>query len=126
MHFFGARSRENLKGVHPDLVAVAHLALKKSLIDFAVIDGLRTVEQQKEYVLRGKSKTMNSRHLTGHAVDVAAVYGGKISWDYNLYEQIAKAFKDAADELGIALLWGGDWETFKDAVHFELDRKKYP
>ncbi len=123
---FSQRSINNLIGVHPDLVSVVRRALEISDIDFAVIEGLRTKERQAELVRSGASQTMNSRHITGHAVDLAAVVGGSIRWDWPLYEHIAKAVKTASQELGIAIVWGGDWKTFKDGPHFELCRKAYP
>lgn len=123
---FSQRSINNLSGVHPDLVKVVRRALEISEIDFAVIEGLRSKERQAELVKAGASQTMNSRHITGHAVDLAAVVGGAIRWDWPLYEKIAKAVKTASAELKVAIVWGGDWVSFKDGPHFELDRKKYP
>lgn len=120
------RSLSNLKGVHPDLVAVVHRAIAITPVDFTVTEGLRTVERQKQLVATGASKTMNSRHLTGHAVDLAAWVGGGIRWDWPLYDVLAVAMKKAAQELEIPIIWGGDWTTFKDGPHFELDRKVYP
>ena len=120
------RSLNNLKGVHPDLVAVVHRAIAITPVDFTVTEGLRTVERQKQLVATGASKTMNSRHLTGHAVDRAAWVGGGIRWDWPLYDVLAVAMKKAAQELGVSIIWGGDWTTFKDGPHFELDRKVYP
>ncbi|EOO9466704.1 M15 family metallopeptidase [Escherichia coli] len=73
-------------------------------------------------VAEGKSQTMNSRHLTGDAVDVVAWVGSQVSWDWPLYEKIAQAFKQAAAELGTAIEWGGDWKTLKDGPHFQLKR----
>ena len=67
---------------------------------------------------------MNSRHLTGHAVDVAAWVDG-VRWDWPLYDAIAVAVKQAAKELDVAIVWGGDWATFRDGPHFELDRRVY-
>lgn len=123
---FSQRSWNNLKGVHPDLVKVATLALRKTEIDFVVTEGLRSRARQVQLVDAGASTTMNSRHITGHAIDVAALVAGKVRWDWPLYSKIAVAFKEAAKELGIAIKWGGDWKTFKDGPHFELDRKVYP
>lgn len=123
---FSQRSLNNLSGVHPDLVKVVRLALEISDIDFTVIEGLRSKERQAELVKAGASQTMNSRHITGHAVDLAAVVGGTIRWDWPLYERIAKAVKTAAAQLKVSVIWGGDWKTFKDGPHFELDRKVYP
>ena len=120
------RSRQRLAGVHPDLVKVVERAIQLTTIDFAVTEGLRTPARQKELVAVGASKTLNSRHLTGHAVDVAALVNGSIRWDWPLYAKIADAMKSAAKELSVPIVWGGDWRTFKDGPHFELDRKRYP
>jgi peptidoglycan L-alanyl-D-glutamate endopeptidase CwlK len=91
-----------------------------------VTEGLRTKERQRQLVAAGASRTMNSRHLTGHAVDVAALVGGKVRWDWPLYAVIAEHMKAAARELGVAIVWGGDWKSFRDGPHVELDRKRYP
>lgn len=120
------RSQNNLAGVHPDLVRVVERAIQLSTVDFQVTCGLRTKAKQQELVDAGKSKTMNSRHLTGHAVDVVAIIGGRADWSWPNYLAIARAFKHAALELGVAIVWGGDWRTFKDGPHFELDRNVYP
>lgn len=122
---FSERSARNLAGVHPRLVAIAALALAESDVDFVVTEGLRTRTRQAELVASGASRTMNSRHLTGHAVDVAAWVGGSVRWDWPLYEQIARAFKSAALTLDVPLVWGGDWERFRDGPHFELARGEY-
>lgn len=123
---FGARSLANLAGVHDDLVRIAHRALQLSQIDFAVIEGLRTKARQAELMAAGASKTMNSRHITGHAIDVAPIIGGKIRWDWPLFNELATAFKLAATQENVPIVWGGDWVSFKDGPHFELDRRKYP
>jgi peptidoglycan L-alanyl-D-glutamate endopeptidase CwlK len=123
---FGLVSKYRLRGVHPDLVKVMELAISKSPVDFSVIEGLRTIERQRQYVKSGASRTMKSRHLTGHAVDIAPYVSGKIRWDWPLYYKIAPIVKAAAKELKIPIVWGGDWKTFKDGPHFELDRKVYP
>ena len=122
----GARSISNLRGVHPDLVAVVKRAITLSEIDFTVTEGLRTKERQEQLLKAGASKTMNSRHITGHAVDLAAWVEGGIRWDWPLYAKMAAAMKRAAGELGVAIVWGGDWKSFKDGPHFELDRRVYP
>ena len=122
----GKRSLTNLQGVHPDLVKVVKRAIQLSSIDFTVTEGLRTKERQAQLLKAGASKTMNSRHITGHAVDLAAWVDGGVRWDRPLYAKLAKAMKAAAAELKVAIIWGGDWRTLKDGPHFELDRKVYP
>ena len=126
MYTLSVRSDWNLTGVHKDLVAVVDRAIQITTVDFAVIEGIRTPEKQKELKESGASQTLNSRHITGHAVDLAAWAAGEIRWDWPLYKQIATAMKQAADELGVAIEWGGDWKTFKDGPHFQLRRKEYP
>lgn len=126
MYKLGARSLERLEGVHPDLVAVVKLAIQKTEIDFTVLEGLRTKERQVQLVASGASRTMNSRHLTGHAVDLGAMINGKVEWSWPLYDKIAKAMKEAAEELNIPVEWGGDFKSFKDGPHWQLSRDKYP
>ena len=125
MYVLGTVSKNNLKGVHPDLVKVVEKAITLTEIDFRVTEGLRSKTRQIELVNKGASKTLNSRHITGHAVDVVALVGGSVRWDWPLYDKIAKAFKQSAKELNIPIVWGGDWKTFKDGPHFELDRNVY-
>ena len=121
-----ARSRRALDGVHRDLVAVVEAAIQRTTVDFMVTEGLRSPDRQAALVRAGASRTLNSRHLTGHAVDVAAWVDGQVRWDWPLYPRIAEAFKSAAAERGVALIWGGDWPTLRDGPHFELDRRAYP
>ncbi|RXA93805.1 M15 family metallopeptidase [Yersinia sp. 2105 StPb PI] len=123
---FSQRSENNLNGVNADLVKVARRALELSPVDFGVTEGLRTVTRQKELVAKGASQTMNSRHITGHAIDVFAYPTGSGSWEWKYYEQIAAAFKQAAKEAGVPIEWGGDWKTLKDGPHFQLPFKDYP
>jgi peptidoglycan L-alanyl-D-glutamate endopeptidase CwlK len=136
------RSMDRLTGVHPDLVAVVHRAISRSEIDFAVIEGIRTAERQRQLVKAGASKTMDSRHLTGHAVDLAAWIGGTVRWDWPLYLKIAEAMRAASAELDTPIRWGGTWgllsaidgpittevlhKRFPDGPHFELPRASYP
>ncbi len=120
------RSLERMQGVHTDLVKVVLLAIQLTEVDFGVTEGLRTLEKQREYFAKGASKTMKSRHLTGHAVDLAAYIGSEVRWDWPLYHKLADAMKRAANSLNVAIVWGGDWKNFKDGPHFELDRKVYP
>ena len=122
----GARSLSRLDGVHPDLVRVVKKAAAMSDLDFTVLEGLRTLDRQKELMKQGATKTMISRHLTGHAVDLAPMLGGKISWDWPLYTRLSKIVKAAAAAEKVAITWGGDWRTFKDGPHWELPWKQYP
>ena len=115
-----------LVGVHSDLISVVERAAEISEVDFFITEGLRTLQKQKQLVAAGASQTMNSRHLTGHAVDVAARVNGEVRWDWPLYHNISRAFKQAAQELNISIVWGGDWKSFKDGPHFQLDSRRYP
>ncbi|MDB5420964.1 MAG: peptidase [Brevundimonas sp.] len=126
MSILSRRSRDRLIGVHPALVAVVEAAIARAPVDFMVTEGLRTRERQAALVKAGASRTLNSRHLTGHAVDVCALIDGKVRWDWPLYPRIAGAFKAAALELGTPLVWGGDWPRLRDGPHFELDRSRFP
>lgn len=126
-----ARSLSNLQGVHPDLVRVVHRAIAITDVDFAVIEGVRSIEQQKRNVARGASQTMNSRHLKaangyGHAVDIVPMDGGEVSWDWPLYHRLAPVIKDAARLESVPVEWGGDWKGFKDGPHWQLPWTRYP
>lgn len=113
-----------LRGVHPDLAAVVRLAATRA--DFAVVEGLRSLDRQRQLVAAGASQTLDSRHLTGHAVDLAPVVGGQIRWDWPLYPKLAAVIGQAAVDLDIFVEWGGAWKTFKDGPHFQLPRSNYP
>lgn len=119
------RSKDRLVGVHPDLVKVIEEAIKESPLDFSITEGLRTKERQKELFDAGKSQTMNSRHLTGKAVDIAVLVDGKVTWEFPQYKLVAEHIKQKAKELNIDIVWGGDWQSFKDGPHFELHRSVY-
>ncbi len=118
------RSLKALEGVHPDLVAVVQRAIKITPIDFVVIEGVRTIERQRELFKAGASRTMNSRHLTGHAVDLA-VWLGTVRWEFPLYQQLAVSVKAAAADVGVPIEWGYDLWGW-DAPHWQLPRRRYP
>jgi len=125
------RSYSNLEGVRPELVAVATLALSRlgsmGGPDFVVTEGVRSEERQQELYDEGASLTLNSRHLTGHAIDIMAFdenYEG--TWEPEFYKEIARAFKVAAGQLNVAIEWGGDWDEPVDMPHFALDWEAYP
>ena len=126
MFQLGPRSKMRLNGVHPDLVKVVERAIEITPVDFTVLEGLRSPERQKELVAAGASQSLNSRHITGHAVDLGAWVDDQVDWSWPLYYEIARAMKEAAKELKIDIEWGGDWITFKDGPHFQLSRRSYP
>jgi peptidoglycan L-alanyl-D-glutamate endopeptidase CwlK len=120
------RSKDRLKGVHPDLVKVIEEAIKESPLDFSISEGLRTKERQKVLFDSGKSQTMNSRHITGHAIDFAVIKDGEVTWDFKYYQLVADHIKEVAKTLDVPIIWGGDWKSFRDGPHVELNRSKYP
>ncbi len=148
-----ARCELRLAGVHPDLVRVVRRAAEGGAM-FRVTEGLRTPERQAELMRAGKTQTLNSRHLTGHAVDLAPLVGTDVSWDWKHFFPLADAITDAARKEGVPLIWGGAWgrlvqdwpqgsaeaakdayvaerraagrKPFLDGPHFELPAAVYP
>lgn len=125
MYKFGTRSLSRLVGVHEDLVRVMHEAITNSPHDFAITEGVRSPERQRELFAQGKSRTLQSRHLTGHAVDIAIIKDGKAVWDFPLYEDVAEHILAVSKLCDVPLVWGGMWRGLRDGPHFELDRKVY-
>ncbi len=129
---FSQRSKNNLSGVNPLLVKIAYRALDISTADFAVIEGVRTLEKQKENVKKGVSKTLNSRHLTGDAIDILpSVIKPGMDWKPEYFDPVLNAIKQAGDELGIKLRFGKNWKSdpslpvetrFPDYPHIEIPR----
>ena len=117
---FSKRSQQHLAEIHDDLYEVVFLARLLSEVPFEITDGLRTIEEQRHYYETGRSQTMNSKHLTGHAVDVVPI---PVTWEPEAFYPIAEAMKQASDILDIPIVWGGDWRTFKDYPHFELKER---
>jgi len=103
------RSLDKLVGVDKRLVAVVHHAITVTKVDFGVICGLRTVEEQKELVAKGASQTLKSKHLEGLAVDLMAYIGSRGSWEIKLYDEIADAMREGAVKEGVTLRWGAAW-----------------
>lgn len=121
------RSEAKLAGVHPDLVRVVRKFAEAAPLPFVVLEGLRTVARQKQLVASGASQTMRSRHLTGHAVDIAPLdANGQVSWDWPLYYRLEPAMRQAAEECGVPIEWGGRWASFPDAPHWQLPWAVYP
>lgn len=119
-YILSKQSLDKLQGVDERLVNVVKRAIELTQIDFKVLEGIRTKERQEELFAKGTTQTMNSKHLVGRAVDLGALYNNTISWDKNHYHIIAKAMKQAANELNISIRWGGDFKSFFDGPHFEL------
>lgn len=126
MPTLGGRSKSRLKGVHPDLVKVVERAIQITVVDFTVLEGVRDSARQRILVDSGASQTLNSRHITGHAVDLGAWVDDQVDWSWPLYPKIAAAMKEAAKQVCVPIEWGGDWRTFKDGPHFQLPMKEYP
>lgn len=119
-------SEKRFIGVHADLVKVIKAAYETSPVKFKVTEGVRSLARQEQLVKAKASKTMKSRHLTGHAVDIACMIGKDVRWDWPLYTEAAKHIKETANSLNIPIEWGGDWASFKDGPHYQLPRSKYP
>ncbi len=109
MFKLSSRSLSKLEGIDEQLKACVNRAITLTKIDFGVTEGLRSIERQKELVYRGASKTMRSKHIEGKAVDLVAYIGSKVSWELNLYDDIADAMKESAIELDISIRWGAAW-----------------
>ena len=122
---FGKKSLEHLSTVHPDLQTLFKRAITASPHDFSITEGVRSQERQKALYEAGKSQTMNSRHITGKAVDIAIFVNGKLTWDYKYYIEVANHIKLVAKSMSIPIVWGGDFVSFKDGPHYELSRKVY-
>ena len=134
-----SRRRGKLEGVHPDMVAVVERAIELTKVDFGVTYGVRTLEEQKRLYESGRSQTMNSKHLLqddtsySHAVDVVAYDGSDVVWEINVYDDICDAFKQAAEEKGVAIKWGAAWSegdirsypgTAEDAMNAYIDLRR--
>lgn len=137
---FGLRSRQRLSGVNPDLVDVMNRAISISTQDFSIIEGIRSIERQRELFKSGKSQTMESRHITGNAIDLVS---HPVSWEFEDFYPIANAVIQAAKDCDVKVRWGGNWKVqdlrewegtaeelvdaytgkFYDLPHFELPKE---
>lgn len=124
-YILGKRSLDNLEGVHPHMQTIVHEAIKRTEQDFTVIEGLRTLSRQKELVAKGVSWTLNSRHLTGHAVDMVPYPITKhLKYPHVQWQDMADAMFAAANYHGYPLEWGYTlWG--KDKPHFQLPWSDY-
>lgn len=121
---------ERLEGVHPDLKNVVLEAASQAPFDITVVEGVRTLEREKELLKEGKTTTLNSRHLVqtcGYAcaVDIAPTLNGAVIWTMDDYVLLAPFVKQAAKDLGVEVEWGGDWHSFKDGPHWQLPARAY-
>lgn len=130
------RSLDRLQGVDERLVNVVEMAIQLTNVDFGVVQGLRTIEMQRKLVASGASQTMASKHLEGRAVDLMAYIDGRGSWELTLYDDIADAMAQAANEFGLKVRWGGAWtvddigawrksgKTMQDAMNSYIDLRR--
>jgi len=127
------RSLARMDGVDERMVRVVQTAISLTSIDFGVIQGLRTIQEQRELVAKGASQTMKSKHIDGLAVDLMAYVGSRGSWELSLYDNIADAMKLAAIEEGVAIRWGAAWHipdirewdgTMQDAMDGYIDLRR--
>ena len=121
MHKLSKKSNDRLSTGHELMQKVVRRAIEITEVDFGVYEVLREHERQLALVASGKSFTMNSRHLTGHAADLWAWVEGKVSWDWEHYYAIAKAMKQAAEELGVDIVWGGVWDKEMSELGDDLE-----
>ena len=127
------RSMDRLQGVDDRLVKIVKRAIQLTKVDFGVTEGLRTIDRQRELYKAGASTTMNSKHITGNAVDLVAYLGPRISWELSLYDNIADAMKSAASENGVKIRWGAAWNvpditkwhgTMEEAMNYYIDERR--
>ena len=127
------KSLDRLEGVNDDMVRVVKKAIELTKVDFGVICGLRTVEEQEELVAKGASQTMKSKHIDGLAVDLMAYLGGRASWELNLYDDIADAMKEAAKLENVGVRCGAAWQidnmadwdgTMEEAMNAYIDLRR--
>ena len=127
------KSLDRLEGVNDDMVRVVKKAIDVTKIDFGVICGMRTIEEQKALVDKGASQTMKAKHIDGLAVDLMAYLGGRASWELNLYDDIADAMKEAAKLENVGVRWGAAWQidnmadwdgTMEEAMNAYIDLRR--
>ena len=121
MFSFSKASLEKMNGVNSKLINLMKEAIKESPYDFGITEGIRTLKRQKELFAEGKTKTLKSYHLVGKAVDIKIYVNGKITWDFKYYKEVSVHIKEVARKLGYVITWGGDWKTFKDGPHFQIE-----
>lgn len=116
-YFLGSASEHNLTGLDADLVKVVRRAITQSSVDYTVFEGMRTLERQRQLVAQGVSRTLDSYHLTGHAVDLVPFIGGRPQWQAPACEQVAIAVREAASYFGVEITWGAVWDRLITQLH---------
>lgn len=133
MYQLSQRSLSKLEGVDERLVKIVCRAIEITEIDFGVIQGLRTEEEQKALVAKGLSQTMKSKHLEGLAVDLMAYVDGRGCWELSAYDDIADAMQQAATEEGVPIRWGAAWNvsdirewdgSMEEAMNYYVDTRR--
>ena len=138
MFKLSTRSLNKLEHVNPLLVDTVKRAIQLTSVDFGVIYGLRSVDEQAKLFKSGRSQTMKSKHLmqedgTCHAVDLMAYDSGQPCWEINVYNNIADAMKAAAKETGAKIGWGAAWQidditkwdgTMEEAMNAYVDLRR--
>lgn len=132
MYVLSNKSKQRLHGVDERLISLVERSIEITKIDFVVLEGVRTIERQKALFNTGASKTLNSRHLTGHAVDLAPLKDGKVTWEWYFYNRLAETVSKAASELSLVIRWGGVWDRrlhelkppFEDEIQAYVNRMK--
>ena len=117
------RSLDRLEGIDDRLQAVVKMAITLTDTDFGVVQGMRTLDEQKELVAKGASKTLKSKHLEGKAFDIMAYVNSRASWELNLYDNLADAIKEAAINLNVPICWGAAWAT--PQAPYPMDIRKW-
>lgn len=125
-------------GLHPHLAFAVEEAIKLTKIDFTVAEGVRTTARQRELVSKGYSKTMNSYHLYGLAVDLVPWIHGAPTWeDIGAFGAIHEAMSEVIHTHGLKIdngfdLWGWDrphWQLTGMREHYDIrkiDPKRFP
>ena len=133
MFKLSTRSMSRLEGINPDIITVVAEAIKLTRVDFGVTCGMRTIEEQEKLVASGASQTMKSKHLEGRAVDLVAYVGSSVTWQLNMYDDLADAMAAAARKLNVPVKWGAAWSvgniaewdgTMEDAMNSYVDLRR--
>lgn len=131
---FSSESLKKLITCDLNLRLVFENAIQDSPYDFKITCGYRPPEEQRKLYHQGRTKPGNivtncdgyikkgkHNYLPSKAVDIAIFVNDKLTWDEKYYKKVATHVLKKAKELGIKIMWGGNWKNFKDLPHFEID-----